>query len=665
MATTIQIKRSTGTSAPGSLAAGELAVTFGSGTQSNLGDRLFVGDGSTVEVIGGKFFSDMLDHTQGTLTASSALTVDNNSALSDLNIGNHATTGGSIQLKEGTNNGSHHVQLKSPNSLGANLALTLPSADGSNTNVLRTNGSGTLSFGAVATSELSGTITNAQLAGSIADSKLNQITTAGKVALSALEIDGGTDIGADLSDADLIIVDDGANGTEVKSTLTRVKKYIFSALSGDATASDSGALTIANGSVENAMLAGSIANGKLANSTISIDADSGTTNAVDLGDTLQVTGGEGIDTSVSGDTLTIAGEDASTSNKGVASFASADFSVSSGAVSIKSGGVSNAQLANDGITIGSDDTSLGGTITDLNGITSLDVDNITVDGNTISTTNTNGNLILDPNGTGVINVSSARITSLGTPTQTTDAATKAYVDSQLQGLDVKNSVRVATTANGTLSTAFANGQTVDGVTLATGDRILLKNQSTGSQNGIYTVNASGAPTRATDFDADSEVTGGTFFFVEEGTVNADNGFVMTNDGSVTVGTTALVFTQFSGAGQVIAGAALTKSGNTLNVGVDDSSIEVNSDALRVKASGITNAMLAGSIDLTAKVTGALPVGNGGTGLSSIAKGSVLVANSANTLSALDGGGSNDGILTYTASSDTIAFATAVDGGTFS
>ena len=573
MATTIQIKRSTGTSAPSSLSAGELAVTFGTGTQSNLGDRLFIGDGSTVEVIGGKFFSDMLDHTQGTLTASSALTADSNSAISGLNVGNHATTGGDIKFKEGTNNGTHHVQLKGPNSLSGNVELTLPSADGSNTHVLKTNGSGTLSFGAVATSELSGTITNAQLGGSIANSKL-------------------------------------------------------------------------------------------ANSTISIDADSGTTNAVDLGDTLQVTGGEGIDTSVSGDTLTIAGEDASTSNKGVASFASADFSVSSGAVSIKSGGVSNAQLANDGITIGSDDTSLGGTITDLNGLTSVDVDNITIDGNTISSTNTNGNIVLDPNGTGVINVSSARITSLGTPTQTTDAATKAYVDAQLQGLDVKNSVRVATTANGTLSSAFANGQTVDGISLATGDRILLKDQSTGSENGIYTVNASGAPTRATDFDENSEVTGGTFFFVEEGTTNADNGFVMTNDGAVTVGTTALVFTQFSGAGSVIAGSALTKSGNTLNVGVDDSSIEVNSDALRVKASGITNAMLAGSIDLTAKVTGALPVGNGGTGLTSIAKGSVLVANSANTLSALDGGGSNDGILTYTASSDTLAFATAVDGGTF-
>jgi hypothetical protein len=561
MATTIQIKRSTGTSAPGSLAAGELGVTFGTGTQSNLGDRLFIGDGSTVDVIGGKFFSDMLDHVQGTLTASSALTVDSNKAVDDLIVGNHASTGGSIELKEGTNNGTHHVQLKAPNALGGDLALTLPGSDGNSGEVLKTNGSGTLSFGTLALGDLTGTL-----------------------ALAKLEIDGGTDIGADLVDADLFIVDDAAGGTNRKSELTRIKKYIFSAVSGDATATNSGALTIASGAVENSMLAGSIANAKLTNSAV---------------------------------------------------------------------------------TVGSTSISLGATQTAIAGVTELAVDNINVNGNTIATTNTNGNLVLDPNGTGTIDVSSARITSLATPTQTTDAATKAYVDAQLQGLDVKNSVRVATTANGTLASAFANGQTVDGITLATNDRILLKDQSTGSENGIYTVNASGAPTRATDFDADSEVTGGTFFFVEEGTVNADNGFVMTNDGTVTVGTTALVFTQFSGAGQITAGSALTKSGNTLNVAVDDSSIEVNSDALRVKASGITNAMLAGSIDLTAKVTGALPVGNGGTGLASIAKGSVLVANSANTLSALDGGGSNDGILTYTASSDTIAFATAVDGGTFS
>jgi len=560
MATTIQIKRSTGTSAPGSLAAGELGVTFGTGTQSNLGDRLFIGDGSTVDVIGGKFFSDMLDHVQGTLTASSALTVDSNKAVDDLIVGNNATTGGSIELKEGTNNGTHHVQLKAPNALGGNLALTLPSADGNSGEVLKTNGSGTLSFGTLALSDATGTL-----------------------ALSALEIDGGTDVGADLADADLLIVDDGAGGTNRKSELTRVKKYIYSAISSGATVTNSGALTIANTSITNAMLAGSIANAKLTNSAV---------------------------------------------------------------------------------TVGSTSISLGASATAIAGITELDVDNVNVNGNTISTTNTNGNLVLDPNGTGTIDVSSARITSLATPTGSTDAATKAYVDAQLQGLDVKQSVRVATTANGTLASAFANNSTVDGVTLATNDRILIKDQSTGSENGIYTVNASGAPTRATDFDANSEVTGGAFFFAEEGTTNADNGFVLTNDGAITLGTTALTFTQFSGAGQVIAGSALTKSGNTLNVAVDNSSIEINSDALRVKASGITNAMLAGSIDLTAKVTGALPVGNGGTGLSSIAKGSVLVANSANTLSALDGGGSNDGILTYTASSDTLAFATAVDGGTF-
>ena len=507
--------------------------------------------------------------------------------------------------------------------------------------------------------------------------KLNQITAACIVALSALEIDGGTDIGADLSDADLIIVDDGANGTEVKSTLTRVKKYIFSALSGDATASDSGDLTIANTSVTNGMLAGSIANGKLANSTISIDADSGTTNAVDLGDTLSVSGGEGIDTSVSGDTLTIAGENASTSNKGVASFASADFSVSSGAVSIKSGGVSNAQLANDGITIGSTDTSLGGTITDLSGITSLVVDDITINGQTISTTAGGKNIVLDPNGSGTVDVSTSRITSVVDPSDAQDAATKAYVDSVANGLDVKASMRVATTGNLSVSatattlTASSNGAiSVDGVALSTNDRVLVKDQSTAAQNGFYKVtNAGGAGaqfvlTRVGDADASDELTAGAFVFVEEGTANADNGYVLTTNGTITVGTTALAFEQFSGAGQISAGNALTKTGNTLDVAVDDSSIEISSDALRVKASGITNAMLAGSIDLTAKVTGALPVGNGGTGLSSIAKGSVLVANSANTLSALDGGGSNNGVLFYTASTDTLSFVSSINGGTF-
>ena len=121
MAVNIQIKRSTGTTAPGALADGELAYTHGTGTQGNNGDRLFIGDGSTVNVIGGQYFADKLDHIDGTLTASSAVTADANSAVDNFIIGNSATTGGSLKLKEGTNNCTHHVQLKSPNSLSGNV----------------------------------------------------------------------------------------------------------------------------------------------------------------------------------------------------------------------------------------------------------------------------------------------------------------------------------------------------------------------------------------------------------------------------------------------------------------------------------------------------------------------------------------------------------------
>lgn len=167
-------------------------------------------------------------------------------------------------------------------------------------------------------------------------------------------------------------------------------------------------------------------------------------------------------------------------------------------------------------------------------------------------------------------------------TNNTQLATTAFVatavDAARSGLDVKASVRVATTAAGTLSTSFANGQVVDSVTLATGNRILIKDQAAGAENGIYTVNASGAPTRATDADANEEVTPGLFTFVEEGTVNADSGWVLSNNGTITLGTTALTFAQFSGAGAVEAGAGLTKTGATLDIGTASTArILVNAD----------------------------------------------------------------------------------------
>lgn len=203
-----------------------------------------------------------------------------------------------------------------------------------------------------------------------------------------------------------------------------------------------------------------------------------------------------------------------------------------------------------------------------------------------------------------VSLNSQKITNLATPASGTDAATKAYVDAVNTGLDVKDSVRVATTAAGTLASSFENGDTVDGVTLATGDRILIKDQASGSENGIYVCNASGAPTRATDADSNTEVTGGMFVFVEEGTTNADSGWVLTNNGAITLGTTALTFAQFSGAGQITAGAGLTKSGNTLDVVTANSGrIVVNADSIDL-ASGIvtTGTYTSVTVDTYGRVT---------------------------------------------------------------
>ena len=153
MSTIIQIKRSSGTTAPAELAQGELAYTYGTGTQGNLGDRLFIGTGTetdgvaaSIDIIGGKYFTQLTDHVPGTLTASSALLVDSNKAIDELFVGNALSTGGQIKFNEGTNNGSNYVGLKAPNSIASSITFTLPDSDGSNGQILVTDGSGNLSF---------------------------------------------------------------------------------------------------------------------------------------------------------------------------------------------------------------------------------------------------------------------------------------------------------------------------------------------------------------------------------------------------------------------------------------------------------------------------------------------------------------------------------------
>lgn len=197
-----------------------------------------------------------------------------------------------------------------------------------------------------------------------------------------------------------------------------------------------------------------------------------------------------------------------------------------------------------------------------------------------------------------VSMGSQRITNLAEPQSASDAATKGYADALVTGLDIKESCRVATTANIGLT---GNGPVlIDNTTLFSGDRVLVKDQSNGSENGIYVFNytdgSTWALTRAVDADGSDEVTSGAFTFIEEGSTNADAGFVLTNDGTVLVGDTSLTFTQFSGAGMVVAGNGLSKSGNTLDVGVGTGlSVGANAVGLAGQALALHNFESSGPI----------------------------------------------------------------------
>ena len=557
---------STGSPATDALAVGEQAYSFSS-------KKLFVGEtsGSDVvaRVIGGQLYTDMMDHTAGTLTASSAIIVDANSKIDVLNVDNLTLNGNAI-----TSTNTNGDITITPNGSGAVIldGLSHPTADGTAGQFLKTDGSGNLSFGTVV-------------------------------------------------------------------------------------------------------------------STLSIAADSGSNDSVSTGETITFTGGTGVDTVVSDNTITISGEDASDSNKGIATFNTASFAVSSGDVTIKAAGVTNAQLAgsianaklaNSSVTIGSDAVALGGTQTDLNGITSLDVDNITIDANTISTTNSNGNLSLTPNGTGTVTVPSGYEGRAGF---TSDSlTTKTYVDSVANGLDVKASVRVATTAN--LGATYSNGAgtltnsgsqaaiAIDGVTLVANDRVLVKDQSTAAQNGFYKVTTVGdgssnwVLTRTPDADAADELTAGAFTFTTEGSANGDNGYVLATNGAVTLGTTAINFEQFSGAGQITAGNGLTKTGNTINaVGTADK-ITVSADAITIASSyvGQNTITTLGTIGTGVWQGTDVAVAHGGTGLSAFTGKGVLIANDAGTALEFETGTQYQ-VMGFNSSGVPTATGT-IDGGTF-
>jgi hypothetical protein len=449
----------------------------------------------------------------------------------------------------------------------------------------------------VAISIASGAVTNAMLAGSIVNAKLsNSSVSFGGVSLDL----GGTNAtpAFDLTNAtnypttsltgtitSAQLAGSVANAKLANSAITIAGAS--TALGGSITA-DAIAGQISAATITNAQLAGSIANAKLSNSSVSFGGVSVSLGATDLTPAFDLTNATSYPTSSLDGTITSAQ---------------------------LAGSVANAKLANSAITIAGASTALGGSITAdviAGQISAATITNAQLAGSIVNAKLSNSSVSF-----GGVSVSlgaadltpafdlahatglpiSSGVAGLGTDVASALAGTldtdlsavsgsdnsiasakaiKAYVDSVAQGLSVKDSVRVATTAAITIATALNSGDSIDGVTLANGDRVLVKDQTPASQNGIYVVAAS--PARSDDFDATADVSEGAFFFVEEGSTNADNGFVMTSE-DVTVDSDSIAFVQFSGAGQITAGAGLTKVAN----------------ALSISSGAVTNAMLAGSI----------------------------------------------------------------------
>jgi len=598
MASIIRIKRSSVSGNPATLGTGELAYSALTDNGSNGGDRLYIGMGTETSgnaanhlVIGGKYFTDMLDHTPGTLTASSAILVDASSKINNLNVGNITITGSTNTVSSTDTNGNI---VLTPNGTGK-LVLNNPYINGTSDTLAEfifdtVGGAVTAGNGITVTPSDGSNTTTISIDTSVTVDKNTAQTLTNKTL--TLPTFGGTGVTfSGSSSGTTTVLATAAAGTTVLTLPAATDTLVGKATTDTLT---NKTINLANNTftATSAQLATAISDETGTGVVVFSDTPTlvtpvlGVATATSInkvaftapatGSTLTIADGK---TLTASNTLTFTGTDASSvafSAGGTVAYVANKLSAFAATSSAELAGVISDETGT-GVLVFSNTPTL---VTPVLGVATATSITATSGNITINAASGNNSVNLVPTGTGIVDAGGKRVGNAADPTQSTDLATKAYVDGLANGLDVKASVRAATTANITLS----NTQTVDGVALSVGDRVLVKDQTTGSQNGIYVV-ASGSWTRATDFDntPGTEVSPGTFFFVEEGTAQADNGYVVSNDTAITIGTTAIVFSQFSGAGQITAGAGLTKSGNTLDVVGTASRITVNSDSVDIAA----------------------------------------------------------------------------------